>query len=145
MHSELTIFTGNANPSLAATIARELNAQLGSCVIDRYPDGDVAVQLLDSVRRKEVFLVQPTSPPVNDHLVELLALADACRRAGASRITAIVPFFGYGRADKRHGKRESIMARVVAICRRLLVLATSSQWICTPRGSRASFMLPCTA
>ena len=114
MHSELTIFTGNANASLAATIARELNAQLGSCVIDRYPDGDVAVQLLDSVRRKEVFLVQPTSPPVNDHLVELLALADACRRAGASRITAIVPLFGYGRADKRHGKRESIMARVVA-------------------------------
>jgi ribose-phosphate pyrophosphokinase len=65
VHSELTIFTGNANPSLAATIARELNAQLGSCVIDQYPDGDVAVQLLDSVPRKEVFLVQPTSPPVN--------------------------------------------------------------------------------
>ena len=58
--------------------------------------------------------MQPTSPPVNDHLVELLALADACRRAGASHITAIVPFFGYGRADKRHGKREPIMARVVA-------------------------------
>jgi ribose-phosphate pyrophosphokinase len=72
------------------------------------------VQLLDSVRRKEVFLVQPTSPPVNDHLVELLALADACRRAGAPQITAIMPFFGYGRADKRHGKREPIMARVVA-------------------------------
>jgi phosphoribosylpyrophosphate synthetase len=90
VHSELTIFTGNANPSLAATIARELNAQLGSCVIDRYPDGDVAVQLLDSVRRKEVFLVQPTSPPVNDHLVELLALADACRRAGASSNRALL-------------------------------------------------------
>lgn len=72
------------------------------------------MQLLDSVRRKEVFLVQPTSPPVNDHLVELLALADAASRAGASRITAIVPFFGYGRADKRHCKRESVMARVVA-------------------------------
>ena len=114
MNSGFTIFTGNANPTLAARIARELGAQLSSCVVDRYPDGDVAVQLLDSVRRKEVFLVQPTSPPVNDHLVELLALADACRRAGASRITAIVPFFGYGRADKRQGKRESIMARVVA-------------------------------
>jgi ribose-phosphate pyrophosphokinase len=66
------------------------------------------------VRRKEIFLVQPTSPPVNDHLIELLALADACRRAGAARISAIVPFFGYGRADKRHGRREPIMARVVA-------------------------------
>jgi ribose-phosphate pyrophosphokinase len=82
--------------------------------VDRYPDGEIAVQLLDSVRRKEVFLVQPTSPPVNDHLVELMALADACRRAGAARMTAIVPFFGYGRADKRHGRREPIMARVVA-------------------------------
>jgi len=83
-------------------------------VVDRYPDGDVAEQLLDSVRRKEVFLVQPTSPPVNDHLIELLALADACRRASAARITAIVPFFGYGRADKRNGRREPIMARVAA-------------------------------
>src|SRR5262249_23261944 len=72
-----------------------------------------AVQILDSVRRKEVFLVQPTSPPVNDHLLELLALADACRRAGAARMTAIVPFFGYCRADKRHGKREPIMASSV--------------------------------
>jgi ribose-phosphate pyrophosphokinase len=66
------------------------------------------------VRRKEVFLMQPTSPPTNDHLIELLALADACRRAGAARITAIVPFFGYGRADRRHGRREPIMARMVA-------------------------------
>jgi len=114
VNSEFTIFTGGSNPTLAATIGRELGAHLGSCVVDRYPDGDIAVQLLDPVRRKEVFLVQPTSPPVNDHLVELLGLADACRRAGAARITAIVPFFGYGRADKRNGKREPIMARVVA-------------------------------
>jgi ribose-phosphate pyrophosphokinase len=74
----------------------------------------VAVQLLEPVRRKEVFLVQPTSPPVNDHLVELLALADACRRAAAARLTAIVPYFGYTRADKRHGRQEPIMGRVVA-------------------------------
>jgi ribose-phosphate pyrophosphokinase len=82
---------------LAQTIARELGTRQGAGVVDRYPDGDVAVQLLESVRRKEVFLIQPTSPPVNDHLTELLALADACRRAGAARITAIMPFFGYGR------------------------------------------------
>jgi ribose-phosphate pyrophosphokinase len=69
---------------------------------------------LEPVRRKEVFLVQPTAPPVNDHLVELLALADACRRAAAARITAIVPYFGYARADKRHGRREPITARVAA-------------------------------
>ena len=142
VHSELTIFTGNAN---ASSMARELNAQLGSCVMDRYPDDDVAVQLLDSVRRKEVFLVQPTSPPVNDHLVELLALADACRRAGASRITAIVPFFGYGRADKRHGKREPIMARVVADLLQVVGVGHIVTVDLHSRGSRASFMLPCTA
>jgi ribose-phosphate pyrophosphokinase len=111
---EFTVFSGTANPAFAAAIASTLGIQPGACVVDRHPDGDVAVQLLDSIRRKEVFLVQPTSPPVNDHLVELLALADACRRAGAARISSIVPFFGYGRADKRHGRREPIMARVVA-------------------------------
>ena len=114
MSNAFTIFAGTANPALAAAIARELGVQLGACAIDRFPDGEVAVQLLEPVRRKEVFLVQPTSPPVNDHLVELLALADACRRAAAARITAIVPYFGYARADKRHGRREPIMGRVVA-------------------------------
>jgi len=109
-----TIFAGTANPALAAAIARELGVQVGACAIDRFPDGEVAVQLLEPVRRKDVFLVQPTSPPVNDHLIELLALADACRRAAAARITAIVPYFGYARADKRHGRQEPIMGRVVA-------------------------------
>jgi ribose-phosphate pyrophosphokinase len=108
-----TIFAGTANPALASAIARELGVQVGGCVVDRFPDGEVVVQLLEPVRRKEVFLVQPTSPPVNDHLVELLALADACRRA-AARITAIMPYFGYARADKRHGRREPITGRVVA-------------------------------
>ena len=114
MSNGFTIFAGTANPALAATIARELGVQVGACAIDRFPDGEVAVQLLEPVRRKEVFLVQPTSPPVNDHLIELLALADACRRAAAARITAIVPYFGYARADKRHGRREPITGRVVA-------------------------------
>jgi ribose-phosphate pyrophosphokinase len=81
VNREFTIFTGTANPALARTIASKLGAQVGACVVDRYPDGNVAVQLLETVRRKEVFLMQSTSPPVSDHLVELLALADACRRA----------------------------------------------------------------
>ena len=93
-----TIFTGTANPALATMIAGALGVPIGSCLVERYPDGNVAVQLLESVRRKEVFLMQSTSPPVSDHLVELLALADACRRAGAARITSIVPYFGHGRA-----------------------------------------------
>src|SRR5258707_13037848 len=114
VRNEFTIFAGTANPTLAASIARELGVRLGACSIDRFPDGEVAVRLLEPVRRKEVFLVQSTSPPVNDHLVELLALADACRRAAAAGITAIVPYFGYARADKRDGRREPITGRVVA-------------------------------
>jgi ribose-phosphate pyrophosphokinase len=112
--SGFTIFTGTANPALAAAVARDLGVEVGPCLVDRFPDGEVAVQLLEPVRRKEVFLVQPTSPPVNDHLIELLAMADACRRAAAARVTAVVPYFGYGRADKRHGRREPITARVAA-------------------------------
>jgi ribose-phosphate pyrophosphokinase len=108
------VFSGTANPALAHLIARELGSQLGHCVLERYPDGEVSVQLRESVRRKEVFLVQPTSPPADDHLIELLAVADARRRAGAARIAAVVPFFGYGRSDNRHGRREPIMARMVA-------------------------------
>jgi len=114
MNPAFTIFAGTANPALAAAIARELGVKPGQCAIDRFPDGEVSVRLLEPVRRKEVFLVQPTSPPVNDNLVELLALADACRRSAAGRITAIVPYFGYARADKRHGRREPITGRVVA-------------------------------
>jgi ribose-phosphate pyrophosphokinase len=112
--SGFALFAGSANAALADAVARELGVRIGGCAIDRFPDGEVAVQLLEPVRRKEVFLVQPTSPPVNDHLVELLALADACRRAAAERVTAVVPYFGYGRADKRHGRREPITGRVVA-------------------------------
>jgi ribose-phosphate pyrophosphokinase len=86
----------------------------GACAIERFPDGEISAQLLDSVRRKEVFLVQSLSPPVNDHLVELLALADACRRSASARITAVVPYLGYARSDKRHGRREPIAGRMVA-------------------------------
>ncbi|MGZ5172298.1 MAG: ribose-phosphate diphosphokinase [Burkholderiales bacterium] len=109
-----TILAGSSNPALAAAIARKLNVGLGECVIDRFPDGEVSVRLMETVCRKSVFLVQSTSPPVNEHLVELLVLTDACRRSAAACITAVVPYFGYGRADKRHGRREPITARVVA-------------------------------
>ena len=114
MSKDFTIFAGTANPTLGAAIVQELGVRLGACTIDRFPDGEVSVRICEPVRRKEIFLVQPTSPPVNDHLVELLALADACRRAAAGRITAIVPYFGYARADKRHERREPITGRVMA-------------------------------
>lgn len=114
MPREFVIFAGTANPNLAAAIAGDLAMLPGACAIERFPDGETSVELLESVRRKEVFLVQPLSPPVNDHLVELLALADACRRAAAARITAVVPYLGYARSDKRHGRREPISGRMVA-------------------------------
>ena len=109
-----TLVAGTANPALAAGIACELGVQLGACAIERFPDGEISVRLGNTVRGREVFILQPTSPPVNDHLIELLACADACRRASAARITAIVPYFGYARSVKRHGQREPITASMVA-------------------------------
>jgi ribose-phosphate pyrophosphokinase len=113
-HDEWSIFAGSAHPGLAAAIARELGATLSASAVARFPDGELLVELQDSVRGHEVFVVQPTSPPVNDHLVELLAFSDACRRAAAARVTAIVPYFGYARADKRQGRRVPITASMVA-------------------------------
>ena len=111
---EFVIFAGTANPELAVAIAADLGVVPGACAIERFPDGETSIQLQETVRRMEVFIVQPLSPPVNDHLVELLALADACRRAAAGRITAVVPYLGYARSDKRHGRREPVTGRMVA-------------------------------
>ena len=108
------VFDGSANPQLAAAIAGELGVVLGPAIVTRFPDSEVSVTLTTTVRRKEIFIVQPTSPPVNEHLMELVAFTDACRRAAAGRITAIVPYFGYSRSDKRAGRREPIMARAAA-------------------------------
>lgn len=107
------LFAGSANAALAEGVARQLGVSLGECEVDRFPDGEVAVRLNTSVRRKEVFIVQPTSPPVDENLVELLCFADAARRAAADRVTAVIPYFGYARADKRHGRREAITARMI--------------------------------
>lgn len=109
-----TLLAGTANPALAAAVARELGVTPGRCRVERFPDGELSVTLDESVRGREVFVVQPTTPPVNDHLVELLAFADACRRAAADRVTAVVPYFGYARADRRDRGRQAIMASVVA-------------------------------
>src|SRR5215218_7753249 len=111
---DFTIFAGTANAGLAEAVARELGVRLGACAVERFPDGETSVRLDEPVRGREVFVVQPTSPPVNDHLVELLAFADACRRASAARLTAIVPYFGYARSDRRNCRREPITASLVA-------------------------------
>ena len=114
MTDNFVLFSGTANPNLGEAVAAELGVRLGACAIERFPDGELSVRLDESVRRREVFLVQPTAPPVNDRLVELLAFADACRRSAAARVTAVVPYFGYARSDKRHGRREPITASLVA-------------------------------
>ena len=115
MSEDLSILCGGANRALAEAVARAIGVRVGSASVDRFPDGEVNVQVHEPVRRKDVFLVQSTAPPVNDHLMELLALADACRRASARQVIAVMPYFGYARGDKRHGgRREPISARLVA-------------------------------
>ncbi len=110
----LTLLAGSANLPLARAIARDLGLPLGDRVLDRFPDGELDIRIGRSVRGEDVYIVQPTSPPIEQHLLELLFLSDACRRAGAGRITAIVPYFGYARQDRRARGREPLGARLVA-------------------------------
>ncbi len=111
----MAVFTGNANPKLASRIARHLTLPLGKIQVGRFSDGEVNIEILENVRGKEVFIVQSTCPPVNDHLMELLVMADALRRASVARITAVVPYFGYARQDRRpRASRVPITARMVA-------------------------------
>lgn len=110
----LRIFSGTANPVLAQEIACYLGLNLGKIKIKRFADGEIYVQLQESVRGCDVFLVQPTCPPANENLMELLVMIDACRRASAKNITAVIPYFGYARADRKTQGRESIAAKLVA-------------------------------
>ncbi len=111
----ITLFTGNANPALAHDIARHLMVPVGRASVGRFSDGEVNVEIMENVRGRDVFLVQSTCPPVNDSLMELLMMADACRRASAASITAVVPYFGYARQDRRpRATRSAITAKLVA-------------------------------
>jgi ribose-phosphate pyrophosphokinase len=111
----LTLFAGNANTALAHDIARHLMTPLGRASVGRFSDGEVNIELMENVRGRDVFIVQPTCPPTNDHLIELLVMVDACRRASAARITAVVPYFGYSRQDRRpRATRSAITAKLVA-------------------------------
>jgi len=114
MSEEFSIFCGNASRRLAEAVARAAGVPIGAATVERFPDGEVSIDVRETVRDKDVFIIQSTAPPVNDHLMELLALADACRRASAARMIGIIPYFGYARSDKRHGRREPIGARLVA-------------------------------
>jgi ribose-phosphate pyrophosphokinase len=110
-----TLFAGNANPALAHDVAKHLNTPLGRAYVGRFSDGEVNVEIMENVRGRDVFILQPTCPPANDNLMELLVMVDACRRASAARITAVVPYMGYARQDRRvRGTRMSIAAKLVA-------------------------------
>ena len=111
----MMVFTGNAHPQLAQDIVNFLNLPLGKAVVDRFSDGEVMVEIMEHVRGKDVFIVQPTCRPVDEHLMELLVMVDAVRRASAARVTAVIPYFGYSRQDRRsRSARVPITAKVVA-------------------------------
>ena len=111
----MAVFTGNANPVLAQDIARHLMQPLGRAMVGRFSDGEIQVEIMENVRGKDVFLVQSTCRPPNEHLMELLVMADACKRASAGRITAVIPYLGYARQDRRQrAMRVPITAKLVA-------------------------------
>ena len=112
--NSLKIFSGNAHPALARDIAKYCGVKLGEADVGRFPDGEVRVQILENVRGADVFVVQPTCRPVNDNLVELLVMLDAFRRASADRITAVVPYYGYARQDRKDRPRVPISSKLVA-------------------------------
>jgi len=113
--NNLMVFTGNANPALADAIARNIGVPLGRASISKFSDGEVSVELNENVRGKDVFVIQPTCAPTNDSIMELLLMSDALHRASANRITAVIPYFGYARQDRRvRSARVAISAKVVA-------------------------------
>ncbi|MCU0567520.1 MAG: ribose-phosphate pyrophosphokinase [Oculatellaceae cyanobacterium Prado106] len=113
-NSRLRLFSGSANVPLSQEVARYLGMDLGPMVRKRFADGEIYIQIQESIRGCDVYLIQPTSCPVNDHLMELLIMVDACRRASARQITAVLPYYGYARADRKTAGRESITAKLVA-------------------------------
>lgn len=113
-NNRLRLFSGSANIPLSQEVARYLGMDLGPMVRKRFADGELYIQVQESIRGCDVYLIQPSCQPVNDHLMELLIMIDACRRASARQITAVIPYYGYARADRKTAGRESITAKLVA-------------------------------
>ncbi|MFC1658475.1 ribose-phosphate diphosphokinase [Candidatus Omnitrophota bacterium] len=111
---KIAVFTGNANPKLAEGICDYLKLGLGDILVSRFSEGEIRVKIKDNVRGKDVFIIQPTSPPPNENLMELLVMLDAFRRASAKRINAVIPYFGYARQDRKDQPRVPITAKLVA-------------------------------
>src|SRR5712675_240149 len=124
LQPELKVFTGSANRDLAERICKYIGVPLGQATISSFPDSETYVRIEENIRGHDVFIVQPTSPPTNQHLMELLIMVDAARRASADRITAVIPFFGYARQDRKDQPRVPITAKLVA---NLLVAAGANR------------------
>ncbi len=113
-HRELKVFSGNANPALAADICEHLEIPLGKAALTTFSDGELYFQILENVRGKDVFVIQPTCCPVNDNVMELLIMIDAFKRSSAARITAVIPYYGYARQDRKDKPRVPISSKLVA-------------------------------
>ena len=114
MQPEIRLLAGNANLPLARAISERFGVPLGKARVSRFSDGETQVEIQDNVRGRDVFIIQPTSAPTNDNLMELLVMADACKRASAGRITAVIPYYGYARQDRKVAPRAPITAKLVA-------------------------------
>ena len=112
--AKIVLFSGRAHPALGAAVAAELGAEPGRCILETFPDREFRVQILEAVEGRQVFILQSTAPPAAKHFLELMLMADACRRAGASRVIAVVPYFGYSRQDRRANSGEPVGARLMA-------------------------------
>ena len=112
--SNIKVFACNSNPELAAEIAKHLGVELGDVTVKKFSDGEISVSIGESVRGKDVYIIQSTNDPVNDHLMELLILTDACKRASAHSVTAVIPYFGYARQDRKAKPRDPITSKLVA-------------------------------
>ena len=114
IHDEMVVFSGNAHPELTRSVCDYLGIPVGQAEVFKFANDNTFVRILENIRQRDVFIVQPTCAPVNDHLMELLIMIDACKRASAGRITAVMPYYGYGRTDKKDQPRVPITARLVA-------------------------------
>ena len=112
--NEIKLFSGNSNEELAKAIAKKLNTELGEIEVTKFSDGEINVHIAETVRGRDLFIIQSTGAPVNDNLMELLIMIDAAKRASAGRITAVIPYFGYARQDRKAKARQPITAKLVA-------------------------------
>src|SRR6478736_6397813 len=127
IHQKLRVFSGRANPELAKRIADQLNDGPGTLKVESFPDGETMVRIDEDVRGRDVFIVQPTCPPVNENLMELLIILDAFKRASPARLTAVIPYYGYARQDRKDTGRVPISAKLVAD---LLTAAGAERVLC---------------